>query len=131
MWTVYFPDTLVMSSDSDEAASAEGAIICEVFGLPLASVKLALQHMLEVHLEERPFPCPNAKEGCEWAFKRKSHQKRHLPICRYRKVTLFFYISVLLIRPGLYMILPTKPILKKKSFFHTAGSCTQYSSSQI
>jgi len=94
-WTaeVYFPDTLVMSSDSDEAASAEGGIICEFCGLPLASVKIALQHMMEVHLEERSFPCPNANEGCKWAFKRKSHQKRHLPICRYRKVTLFLSVT--------------------------------------
>ncbi len=115
-WTaeVYFPDALVMSSDSDEAASAKGGIISEVCGLSLASVKLALQHMMEVHLEERPFTCPNANEGYEWGFKRKSH---HLPVCRHRKVTLFLCFSVLLIRPVLYMILPPKSILKKTLFF--------------
>ncbi len=79
--SVYFPDALLITSasgkytlavHSDEAASAEGGIIYEDCGLSLASIKIALQHMMEVPLEERPFP--NANEGCEWAFKRKSHK---------------------------------------------------------
>jgi hypothetical protein len=59
-----------IDSDSDEG---EGRVRCEICGLTFACVKSALIHMLEVHLEDRPHLCPNADNGCPWAFKRKSH----------------------------------------------------------
>jgi hypothetical protein len=61
--------------------------------MTFACVKSALHHMQEVHLEERPNLCPNAEDGCPWAFKRKSHQQHHSNICKYKKVTLFLSVT--------------------------------------
>jgi uncharacterized Zn-finger protein len=73
--------------------SYEGRVQCEICLKWFASAKIALKHVEEVHLAERPHPCPNVEAGCPLTFKRTSHSKRHSNICPYNKVTLFLSVS--------------------------------------